>query len=260
MKKFKFLYAILLAFCILMPQNSKSQNKTSTAKNPVATFTWEDALCSNNGRYDPRKYTANQLQNTLDIWMHFGIALSTDATVFSAKQIPKLSMADLTKEYENRKQYFDTLQIVDTPFWNKIKELRIDELEEEYALKKITIQAYTDVSVLKSNQFSKLCPPDVLQALTSGNDNELLSFWKIFVEKECTTNGSPKDCENRFYYSNVNSPNKVMEARAFIITFGWWNPVNRKLREARDSDSLNSKMEKEFNQLFTRVKTECEEP
>lgn len=41
-----------------------------------------------------------------------------------------------------------------------------------------------------------------------------------------------------------------------LMTYGWWNCGNSKIKRVNDDGS----MEKEFNKLFIHIKAECDEP
>jgi hypothetical protein len=233
----------------------QSSPDTTSKSTPAATFVWVTELCENKGTYDAAKYTAVQLQNTYDLWFRFGgVILETDGTATNLEEVSALDANKLTAEYQKQKKYFNQMVIVNTPYWQKLKEQRIKELEDEYELKKISIQAYNNSTVLNNNRFSKYCP-DFVKVLTSPDPDELLTFWKGFAEKQSLQNGSPESYMARFY-EKFNSNDKYAYAKIDLITYGWYNCANHTLSYMERDEQ----MEKEFNKLFSAVKSECDEP
>jgi hypothetical protein len=248
--------AILLWSCA--DKSSKINEDRSVQQSindTTSVFAWTTELCENKGTYYPRKYSAEQLQNTYDLWFRFsGIALETDGTANKPEDISTLDTNKLANEYKKQKKYLEQIVIVNLTYWQKLKQLKIQELEDEFELKKITIQSYSNTSVLQSNRFSKYCP-DFVRVLTSNDTSELMTFWKGFADKQSLKNGSPEKYMEKFY-EKFNSKNRLNYARVDLITYGWWNCANHTLTHIH----RDGQMEEEFNKLFLDIKSECEEP
>jgi hypothetical protein len=263
LKQFFTIILVTILICSCTSKTSK-KDETASTQQPVSdtassattsTFVWTTELCENKGSYDSLKYSREQLQNTYDLWFRFsGIALETDGTANKPEEISKLDANKLASEYQKQKKYFSQMVIVNVPYWQKLKEQRIQELEDEYELKKITIESYSNPAVLNTNRFSKSCP-DFVKALTSKDTAELMAFWKSFAEKQSLKNGSPESYMARFY-ENFNADNRLVYAKIDLITYGWWNCVNQTLpHRSRDEE-----VEAEFDKLFSNIKRECDEP
>ncbi|HEX6426687.1 MAG TPA: hypothetical protein VF008_03335 [Niastella sp.] len=239
---------------------SAKKNENPSTQQPVSdtatsTYVWMTELCENKGTYYIAKYTAEQLQNTYDLWFRFGgVILETDATPFELEDISKLDSDKLTNEYQKQKKYFNQMVIVNTPYWQKLKEQRIRELEDEYELKKIAIESYSNSAVLNTNRFSKACS-DFVSILTSKDTAVLVAFWKSFAEKKSLQNGSPESYMARFY-EKFNSKDRLAYAKIDLTTYGWYNCA----AEALTYMGRDGKMEAEFNKLFSNIKSECDEP
>jgi hypothetical protein len=251
----------LLAWSCASRSSKKNENGNDSTPHLISdtsstsTFVWTTELCENKGTYDPVKYSAEQLQNTYDLWFRFsGIALETDGTASKLEEIAKLDSNKLGEEYQKQKKYYNQMVVVNSTYWQKLKEQRMLELDNEYELKKITIESYGNLAVLNTNRFSKYCP-DVVKALTSNDTAELFAFWKGFTEKQSLQNGSPQKYMENFY-EKYNSKDKLAYAKVDLITYGWWNCANHTLTHM-DRDE---KMEEEFNKLFSNVKSVCDEP
>lgn len=255
-------YTIIILGTILCyacaDKSSKTNGDSSTQQSvsdTTSVFTWTTELCENKGTYNSGKYSAEQLQNTYDLWFRFsGIALETEGTADEPGDISKLDTNKLADEYKKQKKYFEQMVVVNTTYWQKLKKLRMEELEDEFELKRITIQSYNNSSVLKTNRFSKYCP-DFVKALTSNDTSELMTFWKGFAEKQSAENGSPAKYMERFY-EKFNSEDRLNYAKVDLITYGWWNCANRTLTHINQ----DGQMEEEFNKLFSGIKSACDEP
>ena len=80
------------------------------------------------------------MKNTYDLWFTFsGIALKTNSNAHFIEEINQLDISKLTSEYIIKKANYHR-EIIPSTFWNKIKSERLQEIEDEYELKKITIK------------------------------------------------------------------------------------------------------------------------
>lgn len=236
-------------------KNRKVDNKLNSSKtsDTTAVFIWATELCENTGTYDPKKYSKEQLKNTYDLWFTFsGIALETNSNAHFIEEINQLSVSKLTSEYLTKKTDYNR-EIIPSSFWNKIKTERLQELEDEYELKKISIEAYTKPSILLNNRFSKFCN-EYAQVLSSNDTIKLLKAWKNLVENQKSKNGAPEKFMEK-YNEKYNSKDRLIYAKIELMTFGWWNCGNSTIRRLNDDGS----MEKEFNKIFINIKTECDE-
>ena len=256
MRKSLFVISTLLLIVSCSDKNKKGDEKVNSvaAQDTTAIFTWTTELCENTGTYDSKKYSKEQLKNTYDLWFTFsGVALETKTNPHSIEDINELSVAKLTSEYNAKKAYYNR-EIIPVPFWNKIKQQRLQELEDEYELRKITIEAYTKPSNLLNNRFSKNCE-EYARILSSKDTIKLLDTWKNFVEKQKDKNADPEKVMESFY-TKYNSKNRILYAKIELITYGWWNCANSTISRINDDGT----MEKEFNKIFSNIKAECDEP
>lgn len=249
---------IITSFLIMSCSDKKKAkdklNSIKTSSNTTAVFIWKTELCENTGTYDSKKYSKEQLKNTYDLWFTFsGIALETNSNAHFIEEINQLSVSKLTSEYLTKKTDYNR-EIIPSPFWNKIKIERLQELEDEYELKKITIEAYTKPSILLNNRFSKYCD-EYAQVLSSNDTIKLLKAWKNLVEKRRSENGASEKFMEK-YREKYNSKDRLTYAKIELMTFGWWNCGNSTIKRLNDDGS----MEKEFNKIFINIKTECDEP
>ncbi|MCV9928089.1 hypothetical protein OIU83_10520 [Flavobacterium sp. LS1R49] len=264
---FLFLSSLLILSCSDKPKKqteeepltttsteSSNENNSNNTSNKTAIFKWETELCANTGTYDPEKYSEEELKNTRDLWGSFsGAYLSTPTTPSSTAEDEKLRLTDLTAEYNERKAFYNR-KIIPSPYWEKRKAERLHELEDSYELKKIAIEAYTNPSVLLNNRFSKNCT-EYTKALISNDSLLLLKTWNNLAEKQKKNNASPEKLMER-HLAKYNSRDRLLYAKQELMTYGWWNCANAETYQIYDDGS----MEKEFNKLFTKITSECDEP
>ena len=235
----------------------KKQNNipVDTPATTLASFTWNDAACEYTGNYNPQTYSLDLIQNTYKLWSSYaGSVLENGRSVFKPSDIVKLDLKALTAEYTEKKTQLEKLTVIDATFWNTLKKQSLQQLEDEYELDKIEIQAFDNPAVLLNNRFSKSCERFVT-ALNSTDTSVLLSTWKSFCEELKTKNGSPESYMARFY-EKYNSPEKLVYAKIDLITFGWGNCANDSAFHVVNDGSA----EQAFEKLFSNVKRECEEP
>ena len=166
--------------------------------------------------------------------------------VIDLTDIRKKSEEKILKEFNDKKIELENLQIVNNDFWKKLKNKKFEELTDKYELQQITIKAYSDPQVLKDNRFSDFC--HLYVDIANLKDTiELLDYWKDFFDKRYYG-----DIHIRhFNDQNKTSSERFLNARADIITFGYWHCTSRKLAEL---DKVNAT--EEFEKLFTDIKSE----
>ncbi len=223
------------------------------------TFKWGDELCEYASTYNSAKYTEQQLRNTFELMRSSGgVGLSTSDVAFRLDAIQKLNTDSLEKEYKAVKKHLTALDIVPVPYWETLRQRKLKQIEEEYALKKVNIQAYKDPKILKTYTAAPECVTRYADALIAGDD-KLVAVWRAQVEEQCKNNGSPKRLRQEFdtYY---NSPQRMAYARMEVLTFGWSNCANAHISYVGSGDE-SLEIDKQFRKLFIKTKTVgCDEP
>lgn len=235
----------------------ESQNQVESAENEIETqkvFTWTTELCTIEGNYDSKKYTEAELKATYELWWKTQGYLNLDVTPSKDEDISQLSIEKLDREYNEKLRLFKSLKIVNEPYWLELKKNKIRELDESYELKVIAIKSYSHPEVLMENRFTEQCR-DYAEALSSMDDELLLATWKKLVEKQMAANGSPERVLAKYNSENA-SENRLKIARRELMTYGWWNCANHVIYHFEDDGTP----QKEFEKLFSNVKSQCDEP
>lgn len=221
----------------------------------VRTFKWSYDVCEYQSSYDAKKYNLAELQDTLKLLNINGTPLNFDATPFDINKVEELNINELEQEYATKKREIENLKLIKSAYFGKLREDKLRELEQVYRLSKVTAEAHKNPQVLKDFSFAQSCINEYAEPLITGGDS-LLSTW-LTVNRESRKNNASPENIRKIYERQFNSPDKFRYARNEVMTFGWWNCANNFIEYVQD----NGQAEKEFKKLFTRTKTVyCDEP
>jgi hypothetical protein len=236
-----------------LPQKADSLT-TTQPKQEVFQFVTE--LCDNKGYFDSNKYSREEIEGTYKLWFELGGSLLDTPFVHNLKDLAEVKnnqnkiLAKLDKDFAERKAQIQNLRVVDNPYWQDIKKKSYEELIQTYEKLKLQIQAYSNPSVLLKNDNCK----NFSKALNS-TDQQMFAEWKKLREEMSKTNGNPQRIIDEFNEQLGSSDNKDY-AIIDLITFGWGNCANDKIQRV----SYDEKMNNEFNALFIKIDSECDEP
>ena len=224
----------------------------SACKNKKDTeFVWSTESYMHRGTFDPKLYTYKQIEASLKLCEgHFGqfdhTAITDTEGIVDLTEIRTKKREDILKTYNYKKKEIENLSIIKNEFWQKLKLEKLKEIEDEFKLKEIVVKAYSDPKVLKNNDFSELCPEYISLANTF-DTTELINGWKsIFANKEYGDKYI-----NYFNRKYKTTADRFLNARADIITFGYWYCSGRKLAEL-----INRNSAEEFKKLFISIEDE----
>lgn len=222
----------------------------------TSTFVWQTELCEMTGRYDPQKYTEEQLKNTASLFAMDEVSLSANATVWNFSEIEKLDIAKLDADYKQIRERVATMPIVESPYWENARKAKLRELDQVYALSRVTMQAYTKPEALRGYDRSPNCKSEFAEPIISGGDS-LIAAWRKVNESSRSRNAYPERLKERFE-TQLASPEKLQFALVETMAFGWWNCANQDVEY--DSDSQNGTYQEAFAKLFSNVSSVCDEP
>ncbi|QQV02016.1 MULTISPECIES: hypothetical protein [Chryseobacterium] len=238
----------------IIPEDS-AENKVQKTE----IFNFQTELCDNKGYFDSNKFSHKELEATYKLWFqNAGISLNT-FSVFSLKDLEKirkdkdLLLAKLDKDFTENKKMLENLTVVDVSYWQNIKKLKIRELHQEYEKNKIQMASYSDPSVIANNKFTGNCR-NFAEALNSSDEN-IKSEWRKLREAMSKNNADPQRIINEFG-SRLSYSNWKDYAIIDLITFGWGNCANQDIERPLHDEKMN----KEFDALFIKVDSECDEP
>ena len=217
------------------------------------TFRWADELCEYQGSYDASKYSAQQLQNTYDLWFSSAYQLSPQATTLQPDEINGLDTAPITADYNRLQQQLKTLDLVPQPFWQTLRKQTMDELDAVYRLSMVTVAGYKKPKTLRQYPAKGQCM-DYAEAMIAGGDR-MMTAWEQLSVEQCQKNGYPKMCMSR-YQQERDSAQSENYARINLMAYGWWNCNNQYVPHVVH----DGKAPAEFRKLFKKVRFSCDEP
>ncbi|SHL53253.1 hypothetical protein [Chryseobacterium polytrichastri] len=235
----------------------KDSLKTQSSKPGI--FNFQTELCQNKAYFDENKYTKEELEGTYKLYFQLGSVILSTPQVFKLETLQQVRMdrdqilEKLEKDFNEKKKLIENLKIVNTPYWQNVKKETYQSLLHEYEIRKTEVMAFSDPSVLLNKKYSKNCER-FIKALNS-NDNEMVKEWRKLREEMSKKNSDPQRIRNEFE-SRLNSPDKKDYAILDLIVFGWGNCANEEI----SGPLHDEKMEKEFNSLFIKIDSDCDEP
>lgn len=266
-----FTTILLLSFLSCKKDNQPTSDTSSTDTTQVSTakadtvtailpkqeiFNFGTELCDNKGYFDSNKYSREELEDTYKLWFELSGSLLDTPFVHNLKDLNEIRsnkdqiLAKLDKDFAEKKAQIMNLKVVNIPYWQDIKRKSLEALVQSYEMEKTQIMAYSDPSILLKNNtcsnFSK--------ALNS-TDEQMFAEWKKLRESMSKNNSDPQRIINQFN-EQFNSADKRDYAIIDLITFGWGNCANDKVQRV----SRDEKMNNEFNALFIKIDSECDEP
>lgn len=111
----------------------------------TATYKWQDEFCEYEGTFDQKRFSAKQIDATRELlFSSETMSLSlAETTIWKFEDIGKIDLVKLDKDYNAIKSRIETLEIVKTPYTERIRNERLRELEQTYQLTRATLRAYT---------------------------------------------------------------------------------------------------------------------
>lgn len=229
----------------------KKEQQTTTTSINQKEFKWSYTLCYYTGKYDASKYDTKQLENTLKYLVNSD-GTSISVIIFTISDLNNYSREKLKHEFDDSLTKLKTLDFIKTPFFEKIKENRIREVERTKLLTLMMLDAYTNAEVLSKDKFSIEQCAEYSNALIAGGET-LLNMRKKMAE-EASKAGNEMEMERYLQESKTN--NELLLARIYVSTMGWWNCVNSSIERVDDYDAHQNG----FLKLFESVHFECDEP
>jgi hypothetical protein len=215
------------------------------------TFSWQDDVCTNTGTFPAGTYSQRQLRDTYALVT--GYQLATNPFPFYIRNYTDSYFTKagrtLKHEHDSLIAMLHRLEVVKTPFWQKIKRLREQQLAEEYAYYQAAIQGYFQPATWLSNPYAAACP-EYAKALASQDTALVVQAWRHLVDDIKKNNGIPEQLEADFKMQSA-SPQRLRYGKTSLMTFGWANCANdqRKYNDLANHYRLYDK----FTQLFTHI-------
>ncbi|WP_347216611.1 hypothetical protein [Chryseobacterium sp.] len=236
--------------------SSPKADTVTTIQPKQEVFNFVTELCDNKGYFDSNKYSRKEIEDTYKLWFELSGSLLDTPFVNNLKDLNEIRnnkdqvLAKLDKDFAEKKAQIMNLKVANIPYWQNVKRKNLESLVQIYEMEKTQIIAYSDPSILLKNNgcshFSK--------ALNS-TDEQMFAEWKKLRERMIKDNSDPQRIINQFN-DRLNSVDKKDYATIDLITFGWGNCANDKIQRVSHDERMNN----EFNALFIKIDSECDEP
>lgn len=232
---------------------AKAQPVSRVAADSLVSFNWQDEVCENTGYYNRGSYTNAQLRDTYELVSSTSNLPST--TVFELKDYRDATFIkagrDLQHVYDSMSLRLRSLKVVPTPFWQKMKRLRILALNESYRLHHAALSGYFQPSTLLQDPTYGHCKT-YGDALSTTDTLMVLNTWRKLVDAQKEDNGDPDRLEQEFAYES-SSPDRMKYARITLMTFGWFNCAVKQCKYNNLDDQYRPGQQ--FEKLFQRITT-----
>jgi hypothetical protein len=229
----------------------------SVSEKQIDTIKWYTELCEMNSSFETNKYSKKELKDTFKLWFGSNSYIDFDGyPVFNLDK--KLDPIEkLENSYSQRKKELENLEIVNSPYWQNIKKLRLKELKLFYENEKTAYFAYSNPAILFQTNYNKKAAIYV-DALVSNDSLKMITAWKKLNEEQKSKNASPENVEKKFQ-SMLNSNRCLEYAKMELFSFGWSNNVSRTSKDCEILSETGT-LQTEYLKLFISTKEECDEP
>ncbi len=222
----------------------------------VRTLKWADDLCEYSGSYDSKKHSESKLLNTLKLKDQQFTRISNFPSVWKWEDIDSIDIQALESEYRQKKDSLHSLQIVNIPYWQRVKETQIKELDQVYTFYRTKAEAYKNPEVLRKYPAAPACTAKYAEPLIA-RDDSLLKVWLEVNMHSRSQNADPDRLKRRFD-EQMASADRIKYAIVEVMGFGWGNCAVREIQ--RDEGNMDDTHMNEIRKLFLRVREECEMP
>ncbi len=252
------LFSFLIVSLLLVSLHKPGTKMAHPDAFATDTLHWETETCTHIGTFDKSKYTKKQLREMYKLWFVYSSPPSFSQNfVFDPKKYYEFdSEAELGKLERGcmmRHKQYARMNLPEGSVWDDLRKNRMKNLNEYYALAKTELQAHKDPRVLLDSRFSKSCT-QYAEALASKDTMKLMASWGSLMKEREAGNFS-----EALFIKNKNSltpENRIAYARTYLMAYGWHNCANRQI----DHEIPNVNYQQEFEKLFIKVETECDEP
>lgn len=213
------------------------------------TFEWYEGTCLYSGKIDTTKASYEQVMNVYYTILNPN-DLSKPFLAYKPADTVYLKVENIEKEQNSYTKEYAALSYPDDPFWKKIKEQKIKEINALCELRKTTILALKEPKVLKKSPYYKTCR-EVCNALIKGGD-ELLEQWKALQAAQYADAYDPEIVKAAFQYM-WDSPDRELYARMELLRYVWYKCASEQIAYA----PVNSAVFTRFRDLMSDVHSGC---
>lgn len=254
----------ILLFLFFMNALSQAQAKKSGSKQKpkLERFSYGTDNCDNVGYFNPNKYTSKQIKGAYALYIRDfslqGPVAFTPASLVEIRNNFLQHSKDLDSQYQEAKLRFEKIQdIPNTKFWKDLKVNVGKNLEWSYHFEKKMLAAYRDVNTLKNSPYSAACSKYV-EALTTKDRLKKLAVWKELAISSSKKNADPERIIQEFE-TNSKSKERNLYGDLELLNFGFSNCEYNNSTVKKVITVHDKADDQEFEKLFEKIKSDCEE-
>lgn len=233
--------------------------KTPVKKKPLVLYSYQTFGCDVKGYFDPSQYKKEEIDGTYKLLYPLDLSPFSSLIVFNPAVFDEVHsnsaklLQQAEKEYLARKKELHGLQLIDQPIWKNKHEEAIQLLENEYQLNKELLMAYADPQSLQNSRFKNKCK-EYIDAITTKDKQKMYSVWKSLFELKMDEKINSKAKGN--LNAKWNDPRKDDYALIDLMN-AFSNCANHSFRPKMDEEGT---LAKNFEEVFTKLKKDCDEP
>jgi hypothetical protein len=221
------------------------------------TLDWADEICRYKLRFDPSKYDADRLKNTVDFvvgrsFMRFPIPKYYRAP-------PEEELASYREVCANYAAKLSSFPMIDLPGLQNYRNMLLLQLQDWCDFWQVFLQGSRgDTSALRSYSPSAGHCSIYIDALDGKVD--LKEVWRKTVINSCAKNYKPQACEAK-HFAAEGEPDAVQLIRSDVLELGWQNCSTAYSRTTgtfrKDADSLENLLQERIRIRFRMARSKC---
>lgn len=233
--------------------------KAPAKKSLLVLYNYQTFGCNVKGYFDSSKYKKEEIDGTYQLVHSLNGSPFSSLTVFNTVKFDKVRnnssplLQQAEKEYEQRKRTLNTLKIIDRPLWKKQYADAVQLLENEYQLRKEILMGYSDPQSLQKSTFYNTCK-EYINAITTTDQQRMYSVWKSLSEPK--NDEEPHSKRKEAFNAKWNDQRKDDYALMDLMN-AFSNCANHSFRSKADE---NGDLFKAFDEVFTHLKRDCDQP
>lgn len=243
----------LLAFALLLAA-------AQPAAAQMKTYKWEDNLCTNTVRYDPRKVDLKALEGTVEILDADRAHAPVLPFVETPADIAKIDLDAFSRTCAARAARLRALRLLPLEGIEEFRQERARQIDDACVFGLAYGRGYRDPSALRSYARASPHCDRFVDALEGKGD--MTALWRKQIAEGCVNNASPAACRRR-YEDRGNGRDGEAWKRHYLTSFGWNNCATEYTAFNGEGATRRNAMMEKLAKAFTRahrVRQTCGEP
>lgn len=162
-----------IVFALLLSINCFAQS---------GTYTWEEGMEIYHAKFDPKKYTVEEINLIHDYLVNSPSGLATYGEIWHIDQInDTIIPIQLDSFFTATLEVYKTIKLPEGEFWSNLLNRRRTELNEWYQAKSTFVRSFQHPEVLLDENYPDC--QDIARTL-NGTESQVLQAWRILVDEQ----------------------------------------------------------------------------